>query len=266
MKKTEGSMKAREIFEYLLKGANKVWETTCDKLICGDENKEVKKAVTCFKLTAQVLDRAIEIGADMIITHEPTFAVSENEADATFHEQKKWQILKDSGIVVYRFHDHAHDRPKDYIHQGFIRDLGLKIKKKHPNESLGVARYELEAPITPREMGVLVKKRLGVECVRIVGNLDSPIDHICLGLGSVGFKQIQYLFDPGCDMFITGEVGEVRVCEYVRDAYYFGQNKSVMLLGHFSAEFAGMRLLANELNATLVPTEYIHSGEVHRVV
>ena len=256
-------MKAKEIFEYLLKGANKVWETTCDKLIFGDQNKEVRKVATCFKMTAEVLDRAIEMGADMIITHEPTFAISENEADATFHEIQKWQALKDSGIVLYRFHDHAHDRPVDYIHEGFIRDLGLKIKKRHPNESLGVARYELETKITPRELGQAIKELLGVECVRIVGNLDAPIDHICLGLGSVGFKQIQYLFDPGCDLFVTGEVGEVRVCEYVRDAFYYGQNKSVILLGHFSAEFAGMRLLAKELNETLIPTEYIHSGEVY---
>lgn len=259
-------MTARGIFDYLLSGANKIWDTTCDKLICGDENKEVAKVATCFKLTAKVLDEAILAGVDMIITHEPTFAVSDIEEEATFHDKRKWETLKNSGITVYRFHDHAHDRPVDYIHDGFIRSLDLNIKKKYPNESLGIARYELCEPITPREFGKTIKNKLGVECVRIVGNLDTPIQSICLGLGSVGFKQIQYLFDPGCDVFVTGEVGEVKVCEYVRDACYYGQNKSVILFGHYSAEFAGMRLLAEELNEKLIPAVYIDSGEVYETV
>jgi len=259
-------MKAKDIFNYLLSGANKIWETTCDTLICGDENKDVSRVAVCFKLTASVLDQAIEAGADMIITHEPTFAVSDKEEDATFHDKRKWKTLKNSGITVYRFHDHAHDRPVDYIHEGFIRSLDLNIKKKHPNESLGIARYELSNKISPRELGKRIKDQLSVECVRIVGNLDTPIDHVCLGLGSVGFKQIQYLFDPGCDVFVTGEVGEVKVCEYVRDACYYGQNKSVILLGHFSAEFAGMRLLAQELSEKLIPAVYIDSGEVYETI
>lgn len=259
-------MLAKDLINYLLSGANKIRETTCDHVICGDENKEISKVAVCFKMTARVLDEAIAMGADMIITHEPTFAISDNEADASFHEKKKWKILKDSKIVLFRFHDHAHDRPVDYIHEGFIRDIGLKIKKKYPNESLGVARYKLASKITPRELGRNIEKLLDVEFVRVVGNLDTPIDHICLGLGSVGFKQVQCLFDPGCDLFITGEVGEVRICEYVRDAHYYGKEKSVMLLGHYSAEYSGMRLLAEELNETLIPAQYIDSTEVYNKV
>jgi putative NIF3 family GTP cyclohydrolase 1 type 2 len=99
--------------------------------------------------------------------------------------------------------------------------------------------------------------------VRVVGAKDMPVTTICLGLGAVGFNQINMLIESDCEVFITGEVGEVCTLEYVRDACYFGEKKAVILFGHFSAEYAGMRLLAEHLNDVLLPTIYLHGGEVY---
>ena len=41
-----------------------------------------------------------------------------------------------------------------------------------------------------------------------------------------------------------------------------GGKKAVILFGHFTAEYAGMRLLAQQLNDAILPTVYLHSGEV----
>ena len=259
-------MKAREIFEHLLSQALSVMSPTCDTLICGDPEKEVRLAATCFKLTAETLDKAIALGVDMIITHEPTFAITDNPEDATFSDIRKWETLKNSGITVYRFHDHAHHRACDYIHQGFIDDTRLKIFQKYPAESMGIARYDLEEPMTARKLANIIKEQLDLDVVKIVGCDDAKIKTVCLGLGGVGFKQIQYLFDPGCDTFITGEVPEVKVCEYVRDSAYYGENKSIIILGHYSAEFSGMRLLAKELDNGTVKCVYLDSKEVFKTV
>lgn len=256
-------MKAKEIYEYLLDNSIERWEKTCDGLIAGDENKEVHKIGTCFKLTARVIDDAAKQGIDMIITHEPTFSQGDVREDAVGIDLKKWELLDNSGLVVYRFHDHAHNTEPDYIHAGFIRALGLDIKRKYERESLGICRYELDGSMTVRALARLIEEKMGAEFVRVVGELDIPVNTLCLGLGSVGFKQINYLIDPGCDLFVTGEVGEVKVCEYVRDACFFGEKKAVILFGHYSAEYEGMRLLAEELNEKLLPTEYFDSGEVY---
>ena len=256
-------MKAKEIYEYLLNNAAERWEKTCDGLIAGDENKEVGKIGTCFKLTARLIDEAAKQGIDMIITHEPTFSQGDVREDAVGVDLKKWELLDKSGIVVYRFHDHAHNTEPDYIHAGFIRALELDIKHKYERESLGICRYGLDGNMTVREFAKRIEEKLGAEFVRVVGALDIPVKTLCLGLGSVGFKQINYLLDPGCDLFVTGEVGEVKVCEYVRDACFFGEEKAVILFGHYSAEYEGMRLLAEELNEKLLTTEYLDSGEVY---
>ena len=100
-------MKAHEIFRDLLDGAINIIENTCDVLIAGDENKEVKKIGVCFKLTAELIHRAMAQGIDLIITHEPTFSRGDRREDAAYVDLKKWALLDESGITVYRFHDHA---------------------------------------------------------------------------------------------------------------------------------------------------------------
>lgn len=255
-------MTAQEVYEHLLSRAAQRWEKTCDGLIAGDPAKPVRKAGVCFKLTAQLLAQAAAAGIDVIITHEPTFSHGDNRADAAPIDIRKWAMLDESGITLYRFHDHAHNTLPDTIHAGFLRDLGLNPVKAYPRESLGVCRYELAQPATPRAIAQLIEQTLGIEFVRIAGDPDFPVQTICLGLGSVGFDQLNVLLDPGCDLFITGECGEVCTCEYFRDACYFGEHKAILLLGHYSAEFSGMRLLAEQLN-DLLPTEYLDSGEVY---
>lgn len=256
-------MKAKEIFQILMDEAIFRYENTCDRLIAGDEDKVVHKIATCFKLTAELIERAKKADIDMIITHEPTFAKGDAAEPFNRIDALKRKMLLESGITVYRFHDHAHNSEPDYIHDGFIKALDLKIKRKFDRESLGVCRYQLDETLTTRELAIRIRDKLGVEFVRIVGKDDYPLKTICLGLGAVGLTQINKLFEPGCDLFITGEVGEVCVAENVRDACYFGENKSVLVLGHYSSEYAGMRLLAETITERIAPAIFLESGEVY---
>lgn len=255
-------MKANEIFEYIKNHAAEIREPTCDGLIAGDPEKEVKKLAVCFKLTAELVAKAAAEHFDMIVTHEPTFSQGDRKRNLNTIDQKKRDLLDSTGITVYRLHDHAHTEP-DYIHAGFIRTLGLHIAHKYPRESLGICRYSFREKLTVRQLCQRIKETLDPNFVGIVGDPDLTAETVCLGLGGVGLEQISVLMEPGCDVFITGETDELFACEYVRDACYFGERKAVILLGHCGAEYAGMRYLAECLNDTLLPTEYLHCGEVY---
>jgi len=256
-------VKAHQIFQILLNEAIGTWQNTCDGRVAGDANKEVKKAATCFKLTAELLQKSIESHIDMIITHEPTFLTGDTPDLKNRIDLKKQELLEKSGIALYRFHDHAHYTQPDYIHAGFIQTLDLKIKKEFPKESLGVGIYELNESLTTHQLALRIKEKLNVEFIRIVGKDDYILKTICLGLGIVDQTQINRLFEPGCDLFITGEVEEVCVDEYIRDACFFGENKSVLVLGHYSSEYSGMQLLADKLNKTVLPTVFLKGSEVY---
>ena len=49
------------------------YEKTCDHLMMGDPNHEVRKIATTFMATVEVIEKAAEMGVDFIITHEPTW-------------------------------------------------------------------------------------------------------------------------------------------------------------------------------------------------
>lgn len=236
---------------------------TCDGLIAGDPEKEIDKVGTCFRLTAGVIEAARKKGIGMMITHEPTFSHGDSREAAADIDRRKWAMLDTTGLVVYRFHDNAHNHEPDYIHEGFIRAVGLDIAERHVRESLGVCRYSLTGTVTVRSLAKAIEEKLGAQFVRVVGSPDNVVHTVCLALGSVGFGQVNCLFEPGCDLFITGETDELSCCEYVRDADFFGFGKSLLLLGHCSSEYMGMRLLAEDISCKLLPAEYIHCNEVY---
>ncbi|MBR5945414.1 MAG: Nif3-like dinuclear metal center hexameric protein, partial [Lachnospiraceae bacterium] len=49
------------------------YDKTCDHLMIGDPEMEVNGIVTTFMATVDVIRKAKELGANMIITHEPTW-------------------------------------------------------------------------------------------------------------------------------------------------------------------------------------------------
>src|SRR4030043_87977 len=75
-------MKVREVVEVILdvNGSGK-FEKTCDQLIEGDWERQVTGVVTTFMATVDVIQRAIDKGYNLIITHEPTYFTGADRLD-----------------------------------------------------------------------------------------------------------------------------------------------------------------------------------------
>jgi putative NIF3 family GTP cyclohydrolase 1 type 2 len=56
-------------------------EKTCDLLMAGDWRNEVTGIVTTFMATVDVIKDTISKGANLIITHEPTYFTGLDETD-----------------------------------------------------------------------------------------------------------------------------------------------------------------------------------------
>lgn len=105
-------MKARQIseavaahYQYVDNGA-----PTCDGFVYGDPETEVTGVITTFIVTAEVLGEAMSRGANMIITHEPTFFL-ECRGEWPKHDkvfQGLRELLQQSGAVIWRCHDMMH--------------------------------------------------------------------------------------------------------------------------------------------------------------
>ena len=106
--------------------------------------------------------------------------------------------------------------------------------------------------MTLRQLADWVKTRLGIETLRVVGDLDMTCQGIALLPGCPGRNaQIGALAQPEVDVVITGEISEWETSEYVRDATRLGQGKGLLVLGHAASEEPGMRWVTPWLQARL---------------
>ena len=266
-------MKAREVIDAIEKAAPRPMTPFAMNFThFGDEEREVKKIVTTFMVTAEVARKAAEWGADMIVTHEPTFPFARpgDEAGAKWLAEDpvvngKKKILADAGIVVWQFHDGMHAARPDMIYVGW-------------NELMGWRSYNVPGPnnhiyhipkTTLGELVALLKEKLDMPSIRIIGDPSIPVERVgvLVGGGSTGLgdpnmpaKTIQY---ENLDTLICGEIVEYGICEYVRDGVQLGLNRSAIMIGHERTEEWGMKVLPRWLKRILPEMEitFIEAGE-----
>jgi len=100
---------------------------TVDTVKCGDPQQPLRGIVTTMFATNEIIGKTVELGANFIVAHEPTFY---NHADET-----KWlsedpvyrykrNLLDSHGIVVWRFHDGIHALRPDGVRMGVLQALG----------------------------------------------------------------------------------------------------------------------------------------------
>ena len=202
--------------------------------------------VTTFLASTAVIQQAIDLDANFVITHEPTFYnhtddVSELEDNAVYLTKRK--LIDDHGIVIWRFHDYWHRHVPDGIMMGLIQTLGWESyisDKRKPVFTL--------PETTVDELINMLKQRLGCKTVRLVGDPNMVCTNIALMPGSPGPKwQIAFLDDGDVDVLLTGEVHEWETAEFARDAVLQGRQKALVLLGHANSEEAGMAYLVDWL-------------------
>ena len=237
------------------------FSNTVDTVKAGDPSQEITGVVVTFLATCEVIEKAAQLGANFIITHEPTFY---NHLDTTDWLNQhpsyiaKRQLIEKSGVVIWRFHDYLHSLPPDRTFMGLLEALGWETQV--PSEP----PYRcIIKTMTLLELGDWVKNRLGLPVVRVVGDLGAACERVCLLPGFPPAEmQIGILGHPEVDVLITGEIHEWEVSEYVRDATYQGYPKGLIVTGHAASEEPGMQRIIPWLEKQLpdVTIRFVSTG------
>src|SRR6185437_1633077 len=128
---------ARQVIEKIkLQISAPVDPNTVDTFKAGDPETPVTGIATTFLDTYDVLQEAVASGANLIITHEPTFYNHLDETgflkgDPVF--EQKMAYIREHHLVIWRFHDQWHWRKPDGIIEGFTQALGWE-KYRRPYE------------------------------------------------------------------------------------------------------------------------------------
>jgi len=109
-------MKAREIQEFFLSHADWVDRArTVDTFKHGDPNVEVRSVAVTWMLTMETIDKVRNLGANLVVTHEPTFWDHFDDPAQVKDDPlypAKLRKLDEAGLTVLRLHDSWTPGPK----------------------------------------------------------------------------------------------------------------------------------------------------------
>jgi putative NIF3 family GTP cyclohydrolase 1 type 2 len=241
-----------------LAGDGIAWRApTVDTFKAGRPDTAVRGIATTGMATFDVLRRASAAGRNFVITHEPTFYNHQDqttglEGDATY--QAKLRFIEDRGLVVWRFHDHAHMLRPDPLVAGSARALGWTQYASTTERGIYVL-----PETTLRALAADVARHVSGRAIRVCGDPAMKVSRVALGPG-YGVPPLT----QAIDVAIGGETPEsAGNAEYALDAQALGHPRGVILLGHMMSEDWGMREVAEWLRAfvTDVSIDWIATGE-----
>jgi putative NIF3 family GTP cyclohydrolase 1 type 2 len=262
-KETSQGLTIQQVIDVLLKEIpNAPFSQTVDTIKSGNAAQQVTGIVTTMFSTVSVIRRAVELKANFIIAHEPTFY---NHADEVAwleeHDVYKFkkQLLESNGITVWRMHDYIHSFRPDGVMMGVLKSLGWE--KYYNPEKRNLLNI---APSTVGQIVAHAKKSLGISKMKLVGNLDQSVKSVGLIPGAIGGRaQINFMKAESPDLLMVGEIQEWETSEYFRDLNAMGSPKSLMVLGHAVSEEPGMEWLSGWLKTRFpsVGVTHLPSGD-----
>ncbi|MBO7698249.1 MAG: Nif3-like dinuclear metal center hexameric protein [Erysipelotrichaceae bacterium] len=282
-------MKIKEVIEKILEYHPQLkGYKGCDDYKCGDPEKECTGIVSALTPNIAVIRKAIELKANLIIVHEPTFYTSDDgpgwfeDFPNDVYETKK-KLLDENGIVVWRDHDHMHAHDPDSIFTGVLKYLGWQDKAELDADTGLFAHYYVKIDeMSVREVADYLIEKIGINGARIVGDPDARVSRLAVvghlypmdykkkdgSKGEYSVKVIETL-QKKADVIIPGEVIDWTTLSYVRDAMELGMNKAVINIGHFNWEELGMRYMKDWLSELLqnkIEVTYVPSGDMYRYI
>jgi len=204
-------------------------------LIIGRESMDVKRVMVSLDLTKNAVETAKKEYVDLIITHHPPiFRPIKRLNDDMFLD------LVENGIAVISLHtNYDCARLNDILAErlGIIRTEGILEEGSGSEEPSYLGRIGIfDEELSGEDVIQRVKEELGVENIRIIGDVrDNVISAaVCQG-SSGGFEaEIQEL---DVDVFITGEVRYNSAVEFSNAGCF------VIEAGHYETE----KLFINDL-------------------
>ena len=255
---------ARDVVQRIKQNIGVPWtEPTVDTFKDGDPETPVTGVAVTMMATFDVLQRAAAHGANLVITHEPTFYdhfdkldVLEAEDDAV--TAAKRAFIREHRIVVVRMHDHWHRRSPEPMATSLSHKLGWDRYRSAESEFV----YRLPET-TLAELASAIRRRLPAPTLRVVGDPSLHVSKIVLVPGAAGFDRHRQALRQDVEVLVIGEAREWETVEYLADAVAAGQKKALIILGHIPSEQDGMEEFARWLGTFVkdVPVMFLPTAD-----
>ena len=198
-------------------------------LSIGSPEDEVRAVLVGFDCTPELIDEAVETGADMVITHHPLIFRGLKKIDGNDPVTRAVIKAIRSGVAVYAAHTNA-DKVPDGVSGAMASRLGLLdtciLDEDGDGTGLGIVGNLPEA-LPAGEAVKMVKEKFGLDHARCSLPCSSPVKRIAVCGGS-GSSLIGAAVKSGAQLYVTGDVSYHN--------YFIDGDFMIMDIGHFESE------------------------------
>lgn len=224
-------------------------------LLTGNMNRKVSKALLCLDISKKVADEAVEIGAELVISHHPVIF---HPLYSLLDDEPACKLWKNgiSAICVHTPFDCAENGMSDILMElvgfekidGILEVVGQKADGVYGFGSVG----ESDTEYTAVQLGRKLHDILNCTVVKYndSGNIIKKAA-FCTGSGG---NLIEAAANCGVDAYITSEIKH--------DQWIFAERKGISVFdcGHYHTEIIGMQRLCKMLEAEFSNIEFIMSS------
>lgn len=216
-------------------------------LVCGDPADEVSTVAFALDCTQEVADKAVELGAQMLVVHHPLLLRGVTTVAADTPKGKVIHTLIRNGVALLAAHTNA-DKARPGVNDKLAELVGIKPGRpivpvepyENLDEALGLGRVgELEVPVTLREFTQRVADALPETewGVRAAGDPERMVKKVAVSSGS-GDSFLDQAAAVGVDVYVTSDLRHHPVDEHLRAAHLAEpEGPAVVDTAHWASEF-----------------------------
>lgn len=202
-------------------------------LQAGRSNKEVKKIYLALDATDEVIEEAVQWGADMLITHHPLiFQAMKQVNDHDFIGRRVLKLIQND-ISYYAMHTNYDVMGMADLAGEFLNmedSEVLEVTGELDGKPQGIGRISgLKKQVTLRKCAHFVKETFDLPGIRVFGDPDMQINRIAVCPGS-GKSTIGEALKKGADVLITGDIDHHAGIDAA------AQHMAVIDAGHYGIE------------------------------
>lgn len=216
----------KDIDEYLSSLFPKTLSESWDNdgiMLCKDTSAKVTKALVCLEVSADAIERAAKLGAQLIVTHHPfIFRPLKNVTGESYAET---EALMKNGISVLSYHT-RYDKAQGGVNDVLCETLGLENVRSF-GEFLRVG--ELTQALSAEAFAQKIIEKLGSVGMRVTYERDARIRTVAV-CGGAGKEFLPDAKGAGADAFVSADFSH----NTFLDAKEYGI--ALFDAGHYSTE------------------------------
>ncbi|MBC3185154.1 Nif3-like dinuclear metal center hexameric protein [Corynebacterium sp. zg-331] len=211
-------------------------------LICGDPQATVSTVAFALDCTQEVAERAVEMGAQMLVVHHPLLLRGVHSVAADTPKGRVLHTLMTGGVALLAAHTNA-DSARPGVNDCLAELVGITpgrpIKPTDPtvedlDTATGLGRIgTLPAPMPLRDFVQQVANALPVTTwgIRAAGDPDRLVHTVAVSSGA-GDSFLDAVRELGVDAYVTSDLRHHPVDEYLRAG-----GPAVIDTAHWASEF-----------------------------